>query len=224
MHLLVVWYLVNIQDARYNNKDSHYGVCRKKSRVFCIYNLLFNYLWYFNFFRAREIPLFREKFGCVYNCISAATRCSLIRTKDCCPIVVVAMRAVIFVLIASSSPLPRIFSPTLVAWTWYRTCTHVLLTRGFVNRTTLFPISPAFSITQQMFSGVMKSSQGCVLKSIAFLFQFTPFYLHISGIFNPRLCSPRISARSALSVRRPLCVYRPEIKSGWKTTGNIHIT
>jgi hypothetical protein len=100
----------------------------------------------------------------------------------------------------------------------------VVLTRGFVNRTTLFPIHPAFSITQQMLSGVMKSWQGCVLKSIAFLFQSAPFYLYISGLFNPRLCSPRISAHIALSVRRPYHVYKPEIKSGWKRTGNIRIT
>jgi hypothetical protein len=33
----------------------------KKWSVSHIHYLLFNYLWYFNFFRAREIPLFREK-------------------------------------------------------------------------------------------------------------------------------------------------------------------
>jgi hypothetical protein len=144
----------------------------------------------------------------------ASTPCSLIRAKNCGPIVVVAMRAVIFVLIASSSPLPRVSSPTQAAWNWHRMCTRVVLTRCFVNRTILFPISPALSITQQMLSGVMKSWYGCILESIAFLFQSASFYLRISGLFNSRLCSPRLSAHIASSVRRQFYVYKPEIKSG----------
>ena len=52
MHLLVVWYLVNLQDARYNNKDNVL-LCLIETNKFIIV---------FQFYNIRACPLQKKNF------------------------------------------------------------------------------------------------------------------------------------------------------------------